>query len=171
MAMEQNIKRLVLRMAREAESRFRDKNGGIDKDALTAFVLDEFERTHEDALSVLEQEGARFFVWEAIRELFRNTRSVMGSGVEEDKDDPLQPTLPSLEMVKDIKLTVPVESGHDTKDLVGCMLWELDAVSRDYERRAETMLQHRKFVRALASHMRRRGFSETDTVRKLYKVA
>ena len=50
-------------------------------------------------------------------------------------------------------------------------MWELEAVADDYERRSDTMLQHRRFCRALLREMKSRGFAETDTVRKLYRVA
>lgn len=46
-----------------------------------------------------------------------------------------------------------------------------DIVDQDYGTRADTMLQHQGFVRALNSQARLKGFEPTDTVRKLYGVA
>ncbi len=44
-------------------------------------------------------------------------------------------------------------------------------MDQDYGTRADTMLQHQGFVRALNSQARLKGFEPTDTVRKLYGVA
>jgi hypothetical protein len=168
MAMEPTIRRLVARIARTNEERFRDGFGNVDKEALAEFVLDEFERTHEDAFPVLEEAGARFFVWEAIRGMFRATRS----GLNAESDESGQLTLPHMEEVVGVKLTVPSTGGrHDAKDTIDCALWELEAVAVYYEEQADNLLQHRRFVLALIAHMRERDFAPTDTVRKLYKSA
>jgi hypothetical protein len=167
-AMEPGIKRLIERIARANEERFRDGYGNVDKEALSSFVLDEFERIHEDAFPTLEEEGARFFVWEAIRGMFRATRS----GLSAESGDDGQPMLPHMEEVVGVKLTIPATGGrYDAKDAIDCALWELEAVAVDYEQRADALLQHRRFVMALIAHMREQGFAETDTVRKLYKSA
>ena len=110
MAMEQTIKRLVARIAQMHKEDFRDDFGNLDKNGLTAFVLDEFERTHADVLPTLEEEGARFFVWETIREMGRGTRS----GMKAEKTEDGQLALPGLEEVVRTELTVPGVGGVRT---------------------------------------------------------
>jgi hypothetical protein len=62
--------------------------------------------------------------------------------------------------LKEIKLSVPKDSGaYETKALLDCALWELDIVDQDYGTRADTMLQHQGFVRALNSQARLKGLS------------
>jgi hypothetical protein len=99
-------------------------------------------------------------VEEIIREMYRKTLGRMkaelrGMGGEEPD---AESKLPSFEAVKDIRLSMPKGSGsYETKALLDCALWELDIVDQDYGARADTMLQHQRFVRALKSrpHPRR----------------
>lgn len=166
MAMEPTIKRLVSRIAQENKERFRDDFGNLDKNGLTSFILDEFERVHEDAFDCLEEEGARFFVWETIREIGRGTRS----GMKAQKAEDGQLALPGLEEVARTELTVPGVGGRsDNKLAIDCTLWELEVIAAYYEEQADVLMQHREFVLALAAHMREQGFVAGATVRDLYR--
>lgn len=166
MAMEPTLRRLVSRIAQENKERFRDDFGNLDKGGLVSFVLDEFERTHEDIFPTLEEEGARYFVWETIREQGRRTRS----GMKANKTDDGQLALPGLEEVQRTELTIPGVGGKsDNKLAVNCTLWELEVVAAFYEEEADALLQHREFVLALIAHMKQHGFTEGSTVRDLYR--
>lgn len=161
------LRRLVLRIARTNEERFKDAAGKVDKRALADYVLDHLD---PDMLPVLEREGSRFFVWEAIRGSYRATRTGMKGGAK--KINHLQPCLPSFEAVKGVKLTIPAAGGeYGTKDAPDCALWELEAVEEDYGKGIDDLIWHRAFVAALIKEMRRRGFGPGDTVRKLYGAA
>lgn len=107
--------------------------------------------------------------------MYRKTHGRMKAelkGSEPGEDgEPAESRMPSFEEVKDIRLSVPKGSGaHEIKALHDCALWELDIVDQDYGTRADTMLQHQGFVRALNSQARLKGFQPNDTVRKLYGV-
>lgn len=165
MAMDQGIKRLVRRIAQENKSRFRDGFGNLDKNTLVAFVMDEFERIHEDAIATLEEEGTRFLIWEVIREDGRGTRS----GLKAAKNPDGQLALPGLEEVAATELPIPGVGGHsDNKLAVDCTLYELEVVAAYYEEQADVLMQHREFVLALIEHMRRGGLRDSQTVRDLY---
>ena len=165
MAKDYGLRRLIVRRAAEFQDECKNQLGVVDKAALTERVLDALEETDPKLLDTLEAEGARYFVSEAIRETYRATRHGMKG--EEGEE---QPALPELDAVRGVMLTVPVEAGHDTKEIMDCALWELQAVADDYERRADSMLQHRRFVLALVRTMRNRGFGPADTVRGLYRA-
>jgi len=171
MAKDMRLKQLVAKTASLYEDDFKNEEGAIDKDALTSFVLSELEE-REAVGAALEEEGARFFVWEVIREKYRKTHKDMKTQVEEAMAEMLQPRLPSFEEVRRITISVPSgASSHDTKNLLDCALWEVEAAEDDYGKRAASMLEHQRYLQALATHMQRKGFSESDKVSKLYGVA
>ena len=137
--------------------------------------LEALKDRHPDVLPVLEQEAPLWTVEEIVREMFRKTHGRMKAELKEpgggSTGEPSESRMPSFEEVKDIRLSVPKGSGrHETKALLDCALWELDIVDQDYGTRADTMLQHQGFVRALNSQARLRGFGANDTVRRLYGV-
>ena len=106
--------------------------------------------------------------------MYRKTHGLMKTELRGmDAEEPeAESKLPSFEKVKDIKLSVPKGAGsYETKALLDCALWELDIVDQDYGTRADTMLQHQQFVRALNSQARLKGFEPTATVRRLYGLA
>lgn len=164
------IKRIILRIVRENQDRFKDGFGDIDKEAMTAFVLDELERVDPEFLEMLEREGARQFIWEAIREMHRGTRKGMKAEIEEAIAEAMQPRLPSFEEVEKITLSVPVGStDHRAKDLPDCALWEVDATADDYGKRGHALLQHGRFLENVSHYMNLAGCGQTDTVRDFYR--
>lgn len=168
---DSGIKRIILRIVRENQERFKDGLGDIDKEAMTAFVLDELERVDPDFLEMLEREGARQFVWEAIREMHRKTRKDMVAEIAEVVEEATQPRLPSFAEVEKITLSVPVGvANHSAKDLPDCALWEVDATADDYNKRGHSILQHGQFLENLARLMKRAGCKRTDTVRDFYEA-
>ena len=176
MSIDPAVKRIVQRIAKNDEARFVGSDGVIDKRALSEHVLDALEDRHPDVLPVLEQEAPLWTVEEIVREMFRKTHGRMKAELKGsepgEEGEPAESRMPSFEEVRDIRLSVPKGSGrHETKALLDCALWELDIVDQDYGTRADTMLQHQGFVRALNSQARLRGFEANDTVRKLYGVS
>ena len=175
MSIDPAMKRVVQRIAKTDEARFVGADGAIDKRALSEYVLDALEDRHPDVLPMVEREAPLWMVEEIIREMYRKTHGRMKAelkGMDQDEAADAESRLPSFETVKDIKLSVPKGNGvYETKALPDCALWELDIVDQDYGTRADTMLQHQQFVRALNSQARLRGFEPTATVRRLYGVA
>ena len=174
MSIDPSIKRIVQRIAKEAEAMFVGAGGAIDKKALSEHALDAVEQRHPDLLPVVEREAPLWMVEEIVREMYRKTHARMKGEVEAEEGggEEAEPRMPSYEKVKGIRLSVPKGQGsYETKALLDCALWELDVVDQDYGTRADTMLQHQGFVRALNVQARLRGFEPTDTVRKLYGVA
>jgi len=68
-------------------------------------------------------------------------------------------------------VSIQATGSYETKALLDCALWELDIVGQDYGTRADTMLQHQQFVRALNSQARLKGFEPTASVWRLYGLA
>lgn len=118
---------------------------------------------------MLQREAAWDYVWSAISKEYRDSRYGMISAEESGWE--LEPQLPSFEDVSRRKLTVPTDTGTSPKSLLDCSLWELDATARDYEQQADTLMQHRGYIKMLAAHMRRQGFDLNDKASKLYKAS
>lgn len=166
----ESLMRLVLRIARAIEDDYRDAAGVVDKHAHVQGTIDRFREIHPDAFGALEHASVWNNVWETVRKDDMQSRSGMGEEIEDSES--LQPQLPEWAEVAGTKLNVPVEGGqYEKKYMVDCALEELRAVERDYERRARTLLQYQRYVRAYISEMHRRGFEPSDVVRMLYKAS
>ncbi len=169
--MDPKLEQMVERLAAKVEGRYYNGRDVVDRKALHAAVLDEFEEDYEDMLPVALRGGWSFFVWEVLRRRDGKSRK---RGVAEmvfgDEGEDAQPKLPSEEWARAAVYNVPVGGNHyERRRLVLLTTEEVRATRREYEKRGREMFQQARPLRVYEREMEKREFGPEATVRDLYR--
>lgn len=133
-------------------------------------VLSEMESYRPDLFDRAQDISLEHFVEALVGEYVRRSRSRLRSDIIAGQVTP-ESKLPAYEVIKAVKLTIPVGKNYETKPALMCTRDEIQSARMYYAEQKRALSQREHYCAALDDAMSEAELLPGQTVRDLYRAA